>query len=300
VQVKGTWAPPIGAAIGLVIATLAGLVSLRTGVTGVVIVHDQVVGMAYLVAGVIAWRRRPDNATGPLLVAIGYSWYIPIFQAAPVPLVAGLAFRDASTDQCVVVVPAARLPIGAPRSQATSHRMGLVIAVTAIQMPPRLLLMDRIPAVLQHADRGVTVGCDCVNPFAVASAPGLLARIESLTGFLTVATAVIIMGLVILRLTGQPHRCVASSGRFSWARSSLWASSHSMSSRACWHERAVRGCVELVAPLARAAVPIGFLVGLLRMRMGKAAVADLVVGSMANERRPRSSIRSPIPFTTPR
>jgi len=47
--------------------------------------------------------------------------------------------------------------------------MGFVIAVTAIQMPPRLLLMDRIPAVLQHADRGVTLGCDCVNPFAVTS-----------------------------------------------------------------------------------------------------------------------------------
>ena len=91
-QVKGTWAPLIGAAIGLVIATLAGLVSLRAGVAGMVIAQSQVVGIAYLVAGTIAWRRRSDNATGPLLVAIGYSWYIPDFQAAPVPLVAGLAF----------------------------------------------------------------------------------------------------------------------------------------------------------------------------------------------------------------
>jgi hypothetical protein len=188
VQVKGTWAPPIGAAIGLVIATLAGLVSLRTGVTGVVIVHDQVVGMAYLVAGVIAWRRRPDNATGPLLVAIGYSWYIPVFQAAPVPLVAGLAFAtrrliNALSSYLLLAFPSGRLGL-------RRHRiaMGLVIAVTAIQMPPRLLLMDRIPASSSMPIGAVTVGCDCVNPFAVASAPGLLARIESLTGFLTVAS----------------------------------------------------------------------------------------------------------------
>ena len=67
--------------------------------------------------------------------------------------------------------------------------MGFVIAVTAIQMPPRLLLMDRIPAVLQHVDRASPVRCDCANPFAVASAPDCSRVIESLTGFLTVAAA---------------------------------------------------------------------------------------------------------------
>jgi hypothetical protein len=53
-----------------VVATVAGLVSLRTGGAGVAIVQTQVVGIAYLVAGAIAWRRRPDNATGPLLLGL--------------------------------------------------------------------------------------------------------------------------------------------------------------------------------------------------------------------------------------
>ena len=211
-QVKETWAPAIGAAIGLVIATLAGLVSLRAGVAGVAIVQDHVVGIAYLVAGAIAWRRRPDNATGPLLIAIGYSWYIPVFQAAPVPLVAGLAFAtrrliNALSAYLLLAFPSGRLGL-------RRHRiaMGLVIAITAIQMPSRLLLVDRIPAVLQHVDRVTTFGCDCVNPFAVASAPGLLAGIESLTGFLSVAASVMILGLVILRLT----RATAPMRRVLW------------------------------------------------------------------------------------
>jgi len=288
VQVKGAWAPPIGAAIGLVIASLAGFVSLRAGIAGVVIVHDQVVGMAYLVAGVIAWRRRPDNATGPLLVAIGYSWYIPVFQAAPVPLVAGLAFAtrrliNALSSYLLLAFPSGRLGL-------RRHRiaMGLVIAVTAIQMPPRLLLMDRIPAVLQHADRGVTVGCDCVNPFAVASAPGLLARIESLTGFLTVAAAVIILGLVILRLTGA----TAPMRRVLWpvllgAVVALGVFAFNVLSHVLGTNAAFVDAWSWLLPLARTAVPIGFLVGLLRMRMGKAAVADLVVG-LHGERTPAS------------
>jgi len=41
-------------------------------------------------------------------------------------------------------------------------------------MPTRLLLTDRIPAVLDHVDRVTAFGCDCVNPFGVAAAPGLL------------------------------------------------------------------------------------------------------------------------------
>ena len=287
-QVKETWAPAIGAAIGLVIATLAGLVSLRAGVAGVAIVQDHVVGIAYLVAGAIAWRRRPDNATGPLLIAIGYSWYIPVFQAAPVPLVAGLAFAtrrliNALSAYLLLAFPSGRLGL-------RRHRiaMGLVIAITAIQMPSRLLLVDRIPAVLQHVDRVTTFGCDCVNPFAVASAPGLLAGIESLTGFLSVAASVMILGLVILRLT----RATAPMRRVLWpvlfgAIVGLVVFAFNVLLHTLAKQAAGAGALSWLLPLARAAVPIGFLVGLLRMKMGKAAVADLVVG-LHGERTPGS------------
>lgn len=285
---KGPWAPPIAAALGVVIATLAGLVSLRAGVAGGIIAQDQVVGIAYLVAGAIAWRRRPDNATGPLLVAIAYSWYIPAFQAAPVPLVAALAFAtrrliNALSTYLLLAFPSGRL--GRRR-----HRIavGLVIAITAIQIPPRLLLVDRVPAALQHVDRGSTPGCDCVNPFAVASAPDLLARIESLTGFLSVAAAVIVMGLVILRLTGAtaPMRRVLWPVLFG-AIVALVVFAFNVLSFTLGTNAASVEALSWLLPLARAAVPIGFLVGLLRMRIGKAAVADLVVG-LHGERTPGS------------
>ena len=92
---KGTWAPWLGTAIGLAVAAEAGLVALRAGVPGVAIVQTEIVGLAYLAAGAIAWRRRPHNRTGPLLLAIGYVWYIPEFQASSVPAVAALAMRSA-------------------------------------------------------------------------------------------------------------------------------------------------------------------------------------------------------------
>jgi hypothetical protein len=75
VDVKGTWAPWLGTGIGLVVAAGAGLVALRASVPEVAIVQTELVGLAYLAAGAIAWHRRPHNRTGPLLLAIGYVWY---------------------------------------------------------------------------------------------------------------------------------------------------------------------------------------------------------------------------------
>ena len=146
---KGTWVPWLGTAIGLAAAAEAGLVALRAGVPGVAIVQTEIVGLAYLTAGAIAWHRRPHNRTGPLLLAIGYVWYIPDFQASPVPAVAALAFAtrrlvNSLTPYLMLTFPSGHLGL-------RRHRLAmvLVIALTVIQIPTRLLLVDRIPAVLE-------------------------------------------------------------------------------------------------------------------------------------------------------
>jgi hypothetical protein len=278
-RVKSTLACPVAAAIGLVVATAAGLVALRAGSVWAAIVQAQVVGIAYLVAGTIAWRRRPDNATGPLLLVIGYSWYIPEFQAASVPALAALAFAT----RRVVNLLSAHLMLAFPsgRLGLRQHRiaMGLAIATTAIGIPTRLLLTDRIPADLRHVDRVLTSGCDCPNPFWVGSGPELLGRVEFWTGFPTVAVALIIMGLVILRLT----RATAPMRRVLWpvlfgAIVATVIFAFNVLSITLAMTTALTGALSWVLSMARAAVPVGFLVGLLRMRMDKTAVATLVVG----------------------
>lgn len=276
---KGGSTAVIAAVSGLIVAILAGLVALRAGVAAVAIVQTQVVGISYLVAGAIAWRRRPENATGPLLVAIGYSWYIPEFQAAPIPAVAGLAFAtrrlvNALSAYLLLAFPSGRLGLRRHRIAA-----GLVIAVQAIQIPTRLLLTDRIPTVLDHVDRVTTFGCDCINPFVVAPSPGLLARIELWTAFLSVAIALLVMGLVVVRLV----RATAPMRRVLWpvllgALVGLAVFAFNVLTSTLAMPTPVTAALGWVLSLARAAVPIGFLIGLLRMKMDKTAVATLVVG----------------------
>jgi class 3 adenylate cyclase len=289
---KGMWAAPVAAAIGLVVASVAGLVALRAGAPMATIIQAQVVGIAYLVAGAIAWRRRPDNATGPLLMAIGYSWYIPEFQAAPLPAVAALAFAI----RRVVNLLSAYLMLAFPsgRLGLVRHRivMGIAIANTAIMIPARLLLTERIPADLRHVDRVIGSGCDCVNPFLVWSAPEVFGSIERWLGFVSVALALIVLGLVILRLTQAtaPMRRILWPVLFGAIVASLIFGFNVLSVTLAVNT-AMTGALSWVLSLARAAVPIGFLVGLLQMKMGKAAVANLVVG-LHGERTPDSLERS--------
>jgi class 3 adenylate cyclase len=291
-DVKGTWALWLGAAIGLAVAIEAGLVALRVGVPLVAIVQTEIVGLAYLAAGAIAWRRRPHNRTGPLLLAIGYVWYIPDFQASSVPAVAALAFAtrrlvNSLTPYLMLTFPSGRLGL-------RSHRLAmvLVIALAVIQIPTRLLLVDRIPAVLEHVDRVTTVGCDCVNPFALASAPAVFAGVERWTGFLAVGTALLVMALVIVRLTNAtaPMRRVLWPVLFG-AIVSLVIFAFNVLSFTLAVNASLTGVLGWVLSVARASVPIGFLVGLLRMRMDKTAVATLVVG-LHDERKRGSLERS--------
>jgi class 3 adenylate cyclase len=290
--IRSGFTAAIAAAIGLMIAILAGLVALRAGVAASAIVQTQVVGIAYLIAGVVAWFRRPDNATGPLLVTISYSWYIPEFQAASMPVVAGLAFATRRLVNTLSAYLLLAFPSGRLGPQRHRIAMGLVIAIAAIQMPTRLLLTDRIPAKLGQVDRVTTPGCDCANPFGVVPAPDLLASIEQWTGFVSVAAALIIMGLVILRLARAtaPMRRVLWPVLFSAIVGLLVFAINVLSSTLAVYTM-FTGVLGWVLSLARAAVPIGFLIGLLRMKMDKAAVAALVVG-LHGDRTPDSLQRS--------
>lgn len=276
---RGAAAAAAAGLAGLVIAALAAQVALRAGESAAAVAQAQLVGMAYLLAGCIAWWRRPDNVTGPLLVAIAYCWYIPEFQAAPEPAVAGLAFATRRLVNALSAILLLVFPSGRPGRRSHRLAIGLVLGIAAIQVPSRLLLTAHIPAELDHADRVLIHGCDCANPFGVLPAPALLEEIERWTGVLSIASALLVLWLVLERLA----RATPATRRVLWpvlfgAIVALLVFAHNLLSWMLDLRTAYEVALGYVLSLARAAVPVGFLVGLLRMKLGRAAVADLVVG----------------------
>jgi hypothetical protein len=106
----------------------------------------------------------------------------------------------------------------------------------------------------------------------------LFATFESVTGFLAVAGALIVLALVIVRLiqASGPMRRVLWPVLFG-ALVGNAAFAFNVLSFSLGTGTPLAATLGRLLSVARATVPVGFLVGLLRMRMDKAAVAELVV-----------------------
>jgi class 3 adenylate cyclase len=277
---KRTPAPYIAVALGFVVALLAGLVALRAGESAVAIVRMEAIGLVYLAAGGIAWHRRPDNAVGPLLVAIGWASFIPEFQAAPMPAVASLAFATRRIGYVLLAYLLLAYPSGRLGSRRHRWAIALVATDAAVQMAARLLFAERIPAQLRHIDRIAAIGCDCANPFAMAAPPGWLEAVELWTAFLSAALGLLVFALVLARLAraSVPMRRVLWPVLFGAVVGLGVFAFNVLSLKLPALQTPLAGVLAWLLTAARVMVPIGFLIGLLRMKMDKAAVANLVVG----------------------
>ena len=84
---------------------------------------DATTGLVIVVAGLVAWSRRPGHRTGPLLVLAGYLWYVgSLYELVPagtlVPLL-GFAFRGYYDPH-----PGVRHPVRPGRSAEHGTRPG--------------------------------------------------------------------------------------------------------------------------------------------------------------------------------
>src|SRR5919109_5649939 len=64
-----------GIALGVPIAAITAT-SDHTNLRGLIAALGLVVAWSFLFTGLYAWDRRPDNLTGPLMVALGFSWLL--------------------------------------------------------------------------------------------------------------------------------------------------------------------------------------------------------------------------------
>ncbi len=270
--------PRVVASGGLVVAALAGWVTMRAGAPWVFIVQDQLVGLAFLLAGTIACQRRPDNSIGLALLAIGYSWFIPDFQSSTSPAVASVAYANRRLVNAISTYLLLAYPSGRLGSRLARFSIGVVAFLAVIFFPGRLFLTDRIPAELGQIDRLAAPGCGCANPFQLVDSAALLASLEELGLFVSVANSLLVIGIIGHRLvTGTRPMRRALAPVVLAAIVGVGVFAFNLTFAALAPASKLLESLRWLLTLARVAVPIGFLVGLLRMRMDKAAVADLVV-----------------------
>jgi SAM-dependent methyltransferase len=227
------------------------------------------VGAAIAVSGMVAWERRPGNPIGPLLVLSGALWILARLQGAEWPVLALAAALANAISQWLLVV----VLIAFPSGRITSRAGWGIVAFAAVAMVG-LTLTTTITTELR---RGPVAGGP--NPLYVPLEPTLRSAHR---GMFQVATYLVaIIGIAWLvnrwrRSTGPARRTFlpvflagAAIGAITLV-GELVVNSGTLST-------AEFQAVIVVEILSFALFPAAILAGVLRDRMARGAVADLVV-----------------------
>jgi signal transduction histidine kinase len=225
------------------------------------------IGLAFVGSGLVARARRPENRTGLLMILVGFSWFAGSLSASDQSLVftlgyAGGALTGALFIHLILAFPSGRLETRADRRAAA----GLYLLALVLQ--PAIMLFDDLRDV-------VCDGCP-ENAF-------LVARNEALAlGFglvaLTVAIGALLATIVILvrrwRAATPPLRRVLGPV---YATAVATVGVLVVTTTVHAFSRFGEDVLEWLTAVTLLTVPVSFLAGLLRTRLGRSSVAQLVV-----------------------
>ena len=225
------------------------------------------VGWSYIGSGLVAWRQRPENRLGPVMIFIGFAW-LATFLAdwdASVPFTVGTAIEDLYLVGFVYLVlsfPAGRL----------SGRLDAALLAAAIVLSTVVEL-----AWLAFAASDPVICSDCpANALRVVAQDDLAQALLQGQRILGLGLCVFTLGLLVIRwgrASPAQRRAVAPV---------LWTGSAMFAALGLSIVNAIAG--EPLGPVptrlragALAAIAFAVLAVLLQRRLARAAVAGLVV-----------------------
>jgi signal transduction histidine kinase len=266
-----TLAPARLALVPVALATGIGAAAVMAGAPdeppgGLEIAGSLLVGWSFIASGLIAWERRPENVIGKVMVATGFAWFVHelVWTTAPLPWTLGQLFES------TYMLGAGFLLVSFPDGRLHTAAERWVLATA-------FLIVGPLQVAWLLLGYGDARGCDCPdNVLQVADAPWLSEAIVHFQQGLAAALAVGTITVVARRWRGAPPSRrlaiapVLVTGAVVFALVIPWTLNDALGEPLDdWPDVAVQ--------LGLAAVPVAFLVGLLRTRLARGAVADLVV-----------------------
>jgi signal transduction histidine kinase len=278
---------PLGGRITLVVGGLAFAATaeafrLAVGWPLWWVAVDAIPGVAFLLGGLVAWNRRPDARIGPLMVATGICWYAGTIAASTVPWIdrLGHAFQgyyDAFLAWLVLAYPTGRLSTRAARLVVAAF-FGVLAARTAFRLIAFRSTSEYdfgVPSEVERhiADATFRDAGDAVFRVVIAilavAVVALLARRLITESYLGRRTA----GPMLVAGVAFAVGVIVEIGAITLARTSL--------------DRFAAWDIGLVATSAGGAlVAVALAIGVVRSRLARGTVADLVVELGATPDRP--------------
>jgi hypothetical protein len=253
-------AAPVLVLAAVVYATGGGASSIRIIVmTGVCV--------TFIATGLLAWKLRPANRTGRVMVATGLFMLLDFFQDGQIPLLAPIGLVGVTVADVLLGYLILSFPYG--RLTSTFDRAFLAISGVALLATNALSFSTMDP-------RSFGAGYD--NPYLLIRDPG----IASAAVMLSVLTSIVVLlGFLAIfavrwaRASGPTRRVL--SPVLIPATFLMFAIIAAVILNSIAAPPELQLAAGVTQAIARAMIPVGFLVGLLRTRMARSAVADLVV-----------------------
>jgi signal transduction histidine kinase len=274
--VPSVW-PASAAAIAFIGLTHA--MHVVAGAPTTFLVLETGIGLLFVVAGAIAWRRRPTSATGPLLLLCGPLWVLGGYNPAGVPTLWVIGFAFEGYYDIVFAFLALTFP-----AERISRLGGLVVRAFAgaflLRSVGRLLLQDPGRTYPEFAAPG-----ELVNPFAMLENRAAFEAVEVVGGGAIAVLAVAVAILAARRLVASPSLTRAVIGPvivgavvamlFAAFEASDTAWGTATGAPLLTVPEPMTGFVNWLIPAARATVPVAFLAGTLRLRSGGGPLATI-------------------------
>ena len=266
------------AALGFALLTTA--VGAASGAPPQFLILDLAIGLTYIVSGVIAWQRRPEVLTGPLLLLCGVLNFVGSYGPSERPFVTNLGFAFEGYYDVALAVLVLALA-GSAATGTRPHRRH-----RAWRRVPGPQPVASLPVRSRH--RSLAARDVPSNPFAIAPNMAAFETIETLSSLAIAVLALTVAGICLHRLlVARPL-----------ARRVLWpilAAGIVAMLVAAFDAFETSYFMATGVPLldladpwdemwswsmyaARLLVPIGFLVGSLRLRMAGGPLVALAVG----------------------
>jgi signal transduction histidine kinase len=266
----------------------------RTGASTGDVVRDLAVGWTFAAAGLIAWWRRPANSAGKLMVAEGVTWFVGNVQGTGVPLLVGLGAWFDSLNLAVLAHLALSFPDGRLAGRAARAAAGAAYGLVAVFGLLRTAVYD--PAAIPAATYLSCRGCD-TNALLIHGDPHLFDAVDVAYRGLGGLLSLVCVAMVVRRWrrSSRPRRQALLPAMLAIACAAVFLLWDVILHAASPELRATASAPLLLASdLSQTAVPVAFLVGLLRLRLRRAAVGSLVfdVGADPTPRRLREALAS--------
>jgi signal transduction histidine kinase len=228
---------------------------------------EVLVGLVFVGSGLLARMRRPENRTGVLMMLVGFAWFGGALTAADQSLPFTIGYVDGALIGAFFVHLVLAFPSGRLETK-TERRVAAGMYVFAFVLQPALLLFDDL-----HG-----LKCDACPENAF-----LVDRNDTLAVVLGLPTLAFVLGILVAVVVILVRRWRAATAPLRRVLAPVYLSAGTTVAilvvRTAVEPFSSFGgdALELLSVLALLTVPLSFLAGLLRSRLARSAVAELVV-----------------------